>query len=158
MQWKSSVLLVLAVVGFLLARHGGYAAELRRLDGQVSLSIDATVPSAGGFRDTWNKGTLTLTDGSKHLFAVSGLGVQGDEGSIVGLEARGEVYHLQKIEDFAGTYRRTTGELSPERATNTVIIQNQHGVVVVVTVAVDRAKSSIRLVPSESGVTVRLER
>jgi hypothetical protein len=92
------------------------------------------------------------------MFAVSGLGIQGNEGSIVDLEARGEVYHLQKVEDFAGTYRRTIGELSPERDTNTVIIENQHGGVVVATVTVDRAKGAVRLAPSESGVTVMLER
>jgi hypothetical protein len=39
-----------------------------------------------------------------------------------------------------------------------VIIENQHGVVIAVTVTVDRAKGNIRLVPSESGVTVAIER
>jgi hypothetical protein len=110
-----------------------------------------------GFGLAWNKGTLTLTDGTVRVFSVSGLGIQGNEGNLVDLEAKGEVYQLQRLEDFTGTYRRTIGELGPDRDTNTVIISNQHGVVVVVTVSVDRAKGNIRLVPSQSGVTVTLE-
>jgi hypothetical protein len=65
---------------------------------------------------------------------------------------------LPRLVDFAGTYRRTIGELSPERDTNTGIIENQHGVVVVVTATVDRTKGNVPLVPSPSGVTVILER
>jgi hypothetical protein len=158
MKRMSRVLLVVAVVGTLLTGAEGHAGELGRPTGRVILTIDSTIPPSGGFAVTWNKGTLILTDGTRHAFAVSGLGIQGHKGSLVDLEAKGEVYHLQQIEDFAGTYRRTIGELSPERDTNTVIIENQHGVVVVVTVTVDRAKGNIRLVPSASGVTVALER
>jgi hypothetical protein len=65
---------------------------------------------------------------------------------------------LTMIEDFAGTYRRTLGELSSERGTNTLIIKNAHGVHVVVTVQFERESGNVRLLPSESGVTVKLER
>jgi hypothetical protein len=45
---------------------------------------------------------------------------------------------------------RAIGELSPERHTNAMMIKNQHGVVAVVTLTVERAKGDIRLAPSES--------
>jgi hypothetical protein len=158
MWGKLRVLLVVSVVVTFLAGAVGQAGALRQPAGQVSPTIDSTVPSGRSFGATLNKGTLTLIDGTRHVFAVSGLGVQGPEGSTVDLVGKGEVYQLQKLEDFAGTYRRAIGELSPERDTNTVIIENQHGVVMAVTVTVDRAKGNVRLVPSESDVTVTIER
>ena len=91
------------------------------------------------------------------MFAVSGLGIQGNEKSVVALEAKGEVYHEQKLEDFGGTYHSTVGVLSAERDMSTVIIEDQYGVVVVVTVTIDQAKRNVRLVPSASSVTVTLE-
>jgi hypothetical protein len=119
MWGKLRVLLVVSVVVTFLSGAVGQAGALRQPAGQVSLTIDSTVPFGRSFGVTLNKGTLTLIDGTRHVFAVSGLGVQGSEGSIVDLVAKGEVYQLQKLEDFAGTYRRAIGELSPERDTNT---------------------------------------
>jgi hypothetical protein len=153
----SRVCLAMVILGALLSGAVGQGGEARKLAGRVSLSIDSTIPPGGSFEATWNKGTLTLTDGTVRVFSVSGLGIQGNEGSLVDLEARGEVYQLQRLENFTGTYRRTIGELSPDRDTNTMIIANQHGVVVVLTVSVDRAKGDIRLIPSQSGVMVTLE-
>ena len=89
---------------------------------------------------------------------MSGLGIHGNEGSIFDLAAKGEVYNLTMIEDFAGTYRRTMGELIPERSTNTLIIKNQHDVHVVITVQFEKERGEVRLTPSESGITVKLER
>jgi hypothetical protein len=64
---------------------------------------------------------------------------------------------LQQLQDFPGTYRRTIGAVDPERPTNTLILENEHGVLVVVTVTVAVERSDVRLLPSESGVTVRLK-
>jgi hypothetical protein len=49
------------------------------------------------------------------------------------------------------------GDLSPERGTNTLIIKNERNVHVVVTVQFERESGNVRLLPSESGVTVKLE-
>jgi hypothetical protein len=158
MQLMSSILFMVAMLGTVLIGAAGHAGELRQPAGRVALTIDSTVPAGGGFGMTWHKGILTLLDGSKHTFAVSGLGIQGSEGSLVDLEAKGEVYQLQKVEDLAGTYRRTVGEIVPEHGTQTVMIENQHGVIIAVTVTLDKAKGHVRLVPSEAGVAVSLER
>lgn len=133
-MWMSRVVPVLVVLSTVLVGVGGHAGQVKRLAGRVSLQINSAVPPGGGFEFTWGKGTLTLIDGTTHGFSVSGLGIRGNAGSIFNLEAKGEVYNLTMIEDFAGTYRRTMGELSPERGTNTLIIKNEHDVHVVVTV------------------------
>jgi hypothetical protein len=158
MMWMSRVLLVLVVLSTVFLGVNGYAGRVQRLAGRITLKISSAVPSGGGFDFTWSKGTLTLIDGTKHVFSVSGLGIRGNEGSIFDLEAKGEVYNLTMVEDFAGTYRRTMGELSPERGMNTLIIKNERDVHIVVTVRFAKESGDAHLMPSESGVTVKLER
>ena len=46
---------------------------------------------------TMGEGRLTLLDGTAHAFSVSGLNLQGHVGSSVDLEAKGEVYNLQRL-------------------------------------------------------------
>ena len=154
MMWKllSAVLLSTLLIGVWL-----HAGELQKPAGRVVLRINSTVAAGGGLGLTATEGTLTLLDGTAHAFAVSGLNLQGQVGSPVDLEAKGEVYQLQRLEDFAGTYRRAMGEVDPERSTNTLIIQNERGVHMVVTVTVALERSDVRLLPSKSGVTVKLK-
>jgi hypothetical protein len=157
MMWRLRVSLILVVLSVVLVAVGGHTGEMQRLAGRVLLKINSAVPPKGGFDFTWGKGTLTLIDGTTHVFSVSGLGIQGNEGSIFEMEVKGEVYNLSMLGDFAGTYRRTLGDLSPERGTNTLIIKNERNVHVVVTVQFERESGNVRLLPSESGVTVKLE-
>jgi hypothetical protein len=156
-MWRSCVLLVLVVLSAMVVGVDGHAGEVQRLAGRVSLKINSAVPPKGGFDFTWGKGTLTLSDGTRHVFSVSGLGIQGNEGSIFDMEDKGEVYNLTMLGDFAGIYKRTLGDLSPERSTNTLIIKNERNVHVVVTVHFERESGNVRLLPSELGVTVILE-
>jgi hypothetical protein len=151
------VSLVLVLLSAVLVGMEGHAGEVQRLAGRVSLKINSAVPPGGGFDVTWGKGTLTLVDGTTQAFSVRGLGIQGNEGSIFDLEAKGEVYNLTMLKDFAGTFKRTLGELSPERGTNTLIIKNEHNVHMVVTVHFERESGNVRLTPSKSGVTITLE-
>jgi hypothetical protein len=157
MMWMSHALLILVVLSTVFLRVDGHAGQVQRLAGRMSLKINSAVPPGGGFDFTWSQGTLTLIDGTTRVFSVSGLGIRGNEGSIFDLEAKGEVYNLTKVSDFAGTYGRTMGELSPERGMNTIIIKNEHGVHVVVTVQFEKESGEVSLTPSESGVTVKLE-
>jgi hypothetical protein len=156
-MWRLCVVLVLVVLSAVLVGVDGHAGEVQRLAGRVSLKITSAVPPKGGFDFTWGKGKLTLIDGTRHVFSVSGLGIQGNEGSIFDMEVKGEVYNLTMLGDFAGTYKRTMGDLSPERGTNTLIIKNEHNVHIVVTVYFERESGNVRLMPSESGVTINLE-
>jgi hypothetical protein len=157
-MWMSRVLPVLVMLSTMLVGVDGQAGQVQQLAGRVLLKITSAVPPGGGFDFTWGQGTLTLLDGTTHVFSVSGLGIRGNDGSLFDLAAKGEVYNLTMLEDFAGTYRRTMGELSPERGTNTLIMHNDHGVYVVVTVHFEKESGDVRLTPSESGVMVKLER
>jgi hypothetical protein len=157
MMLRLHVWLVLVVLSAVLVAVEGSAGEVQRLAGRVSLKINSAVPPKGGFDFTWGKGTLTLIDGTTHVFSVSGLGIQGNEGSIFEMEVKGEVYNLNMLADFPGVYKRTLGDLSPERGTNTLIIKNERNVHVVITVYFERESGNVRLLPSESGVAVKLE-
>jgi hypothetical protein len=157
MMSRSRVLLVLVVLSVVLGAVGGGAGAVQPLAGRVSLKITSAVPAKGGFDVTWGRGTLTLIDGTRHAFTVSGLGIQGNGGSVFAMEVKGEVYNLTMLADFPGVYKRTLGDLSPERGTNTLIIKNDRNVHVVVTVHFERESGDARLLPSESGVTVALE-
>jgi hypothetical protein len=157
-MWMLRVVPILVVLSTVIVGVDGHAGRVQRLGGRMLLKINSTVPPGGGFGFTWSQGALTLIDGTTHGFSLSGLGIHGNEGSISDLEAKGEVYNLSMTEHFAGTYQRTMGELSPERGTNTLIIKNEHDVHVVVTVQFERESGNVRLTPSESGVTVTLER
>jgi hypothetical protein len=105
---------------------------------------------------TTGEGRLTLLDGTTHAFSVSGLNLQGRAGGSIDLEARGEVYRLQRLEDFSGTYRRAIGAADPERPTNTLMLENDQEVLIVVTVTAAIEQTDVRLLPSTSGVTVKL--
>lgn len=157
MEWMMRKLLSCVLVGTLLAGAGLHAGEMRKPAGRVVLHLSAIVAPGGGLGLTVAEGRLTLLDGSAHAFTISGLNLQGQVGSPIDLDAKGEVYQLQRLEDFAGTYRRAMGDVDRERSTNTLIIQNERGVRVVVTVTVALERSDVRLLPSESGVTVKLK-
>jgi hypothetical protein len=148
--------LVYVVVGLLLAWGWLQAGEMRKSLGRLILTLSATVAPGGGMGRTTGEGRLTLLDGTSRAFSVSGLNLQGRVGHSIDLEARGEVYHLQRLEDFAGTYRRSVGAVEPERPTNTLMLQNDRGVLIAVTVTAAIEQTDVRILPSESGVTVKL--
>jgi hypothetical protein len=67
------------------------------------------------------------------------------------------VYHWQRLEDFAGTYRCFIGAVDPERPTNTLMLENDQRVFIVVTVTAAIEHTDVRILPSASGVTVKLQ-
>jgi hypothetical protein len=121
------------------------------------LTLSATVAPGGGMGRTTGEGRLTLLDGTARAFSVSGLNLQGQVGSSIDLEAKGEVYNLQRPGDFAGTYRRAIGVVDPERPTHTLILENDQGVHIVVTVTASIERTDVRILPSRSGVLVKLQ-
>jgi hypothetical protein len=96
-MWMPRVWLFLVVLSMVLLGVDGRAGEVQRLAGRISVKINSGVPPGGGFDVTWGKGTLTLIDGTTHVFSVSGLGIRGNKGSLFDLEAKGEVYNLTMI-------------------------------------------------------------
>ena len=147
-EWMMRRLLIYVLVGPLLAGDG-----CRRRDAQASRPAGAYTQgngrAGGGMGPTMGEGRLTLLNGTAHAFSVNGLNLQGRVGSSIDLEAKGEVYNLQRLGDFAGTYRRAIGVVDPERPTNTLILENeQECITVTVTVALEH--TDVRILPSES--------
>ena len=155
--WMMRTGLIYLLVGPLVAGGWLQAGEMRRPAGQLVLKLRATVAPGGGMGPTMGEGKLTLLDGTAHAFRVSGLNLQGPAGSSVDMEAKGEVYNLQRPGDFAGTYRRAIGVVDPERPTHTLILENDQGVHIVVTVTAAIERTDVRILPSESGVIVKLQ-
>lgn len=153
---KMRRLLLYILVGLLLAWGWLQAGEMRKPVGRLVLTLRATVAPGGGMGQTTGEGRLTLLDGTTHAFSVSGLNLQGRAGGSIDLEARGEVYRLQRLEDFSSTYRRAIGAADPERPTNTLMLENDQEVLIVVTVTAAIEQTDVRLLPSTSGVTVKL--
>jgi hypothetical protein len=148
--------LIYLLVGLLLPWGWLQAGEMRKPVGRLELTLKATVAPGGGMGRTTGEGRLTLPDGVAHAFSVSGLNLQGRAGGSIDVEARGEVYHLQRLADFPGNYRRSIGAVDPERPTNTLMLENDRGVLLVVTVTAGIEHTEVRLLPSESGVTLEL--
>jgi hypothetical protein len=155
-RWMRRRRLIYVLVGPLLACGWLQAGEMRKPVGRLVLTLSTTVAPGGGMGRTTGEGQLTLLDGTAHAFSVNGLNLQGRTGSSIDLEAKGEVYNLQRLGDFAGTYRRAIGVVDPERPTNTLILENEQGVHIAVTVTVAIEQTDVRILPSESGVTVKL--
>src|SRR5262245_5434356 len=85
---RSCLVLVLVMLSTVFVAADSRTGEVQRLGGRVLLKINSAVPPGGGFDFTWGKGTLTLIDGTTQAFSISGLGIQGNEGSLFDLEAK----------------------------------------------------------------------
>ena len=154
--WMMRRRLIYVLVGPLLAGGWLQAGETRKPVGRLVLTLSSMVAPGGGMGQSTGEGRLTLLDGTAHAFSVSGLNLQGRVGGSIDLQARGEVYRLQRLENFAGTYRRFSGAVEPERPMNTLMLENDRGVLIAVTVTAGIAQTDVRILPSESGVTVKL--
>lgn len=110
--------IVLLLVVLSILAETGLGAE--GPDAKISLRAGA-VATGTGF--SWGNGTL-IFKGKEHFFSVNGLSV-GDFG---GAEASGQVYHLDKIDDFDGYYTAVRTGILPGLARSAVTLKNEKGV------------------------------
>jgi len=93
-------------------------------DAEVTLQ-GGSVAAGVGF--TWGQGELKYRDGS-HTFAIKGVSVV-DVGAS-SFSAKGVVYHLENVQDFAGNYVALGAGISIAGGGTAVYLQNEHGVIV----------------------------
>ena len=86
------------VVAVALVCFGGMAAAEDKPSGTVTIESKSV---ALGIGVSWGDGKLSY-QGKTHTFSIRGLSVV-DVG-IAKVSARGKVFHLNKLEDFAGTF------------------------------------------------------
>jgi hypothetical protein len=105
---------------------GGAALAEKPLEPSGTVKIDQTQfgfiigGSVGG-------GELTV-DGVTHAFKIGGISLGANFGASQ-LAAAGEVYNLMKLEDFAGNYVTTGGQLALGGGQGGMQLQNSKGVV-----------------------------
>jgi hypothetical protein len=111
-----------------------------------TLSI-TTTSVAVGIGVHWGNGTLT-TQGQRYPFAVQGLEVGGVGVSKV--QAVGQVYHLRKVADFAGTYVAVGADAAVGGGAGILTMRNQHGVVI----NLQSTQQGLKLTAGVEGITI----
>jgi hypothetical protein len=94
----------------------------------AKLSLEAVSAAYDGAVVT-GKGTLNY-NGQAHHFTMTGLGIGGT--GLQKVSGPGEVYNLNKLADFAGTYKGVSKGLTLFKGRMQSKVTNEHGVVVYV--------------------------
>ncbi len=126
----------------------GFPAEAREPNATLELTGGAV---AAGIGFSWGSGTLTFR-GKQYPVSVTGLSV-GDVG-IVRASARGYVYGLQKVQDFAGTYTAYAVGSAIGGGGSIATLRNQNGVVIKIVATTQ----GLKLTLSASGVRMTIEK
>ena len=152
------ILLSLVVGSACLLSTLGYAGEAPKPDGTVSVQLESSVPSGQGFGFTWGKGILRMINGITQLFTLEGVGVRGNRGGIVNMEAQGPVFNLKDPLDFAGTYKKSPDAAPAGTDPKALVMKNEKGVVVVLVVQIDtETRPDLTLDASDQNIKVKLE-
>jgi hypothetical protein len=137
----------------------GFAGNAPKPDGTVSVKVESWVPRGEGFGYTWGDGMLRMTNGITQVFTLQGLGIRGNEGGIVDMEARGQVFNLKNAADFEGTYQQSSGNAPAGSGPQVLVMKNEKGVVVVLEVKVETETNPyLTLDASDQDVKVKIER
>jgi hypothetical protein len=92
----------------------------------AKLTLSAT-SAAAGIGATWGSGTVTYK-GKSHPVRVKGFEVGGV--GVAEIDASGEVYHLHKLDDLAGTFVGVGGAAAAGPGAGHSIMRNDKGVVI----------------------------
>ena len=98
---------------------------------------------------SWGRGTLNY-GGVDHHFKVDGLSVL-DLG-ISKITTRGEVFYLNKLEDFSGNYVAAAAGVAIVGGVNDVVMKNERGVVL----RLHGNEQGVRLQAGAQGVTLKV--
>jgi hypothetical protein len=82
---------------------------------------------AAGIGYVWGHGTLTYGD-KKYNVTLSGLSAVNVGAAAI--SATGEVYHLTRLQDFAGGYEAVAAGATIGRGGSLAYLKNEHGVVI----------------------------
>lgn len=147
-MFKSSKLLIVFMAVALLSVIGTAAgAEDTKPSGTVSIETKAVAVGVGF---SWGEGVLKF-QGKEYPFKIKGLSVV-DLG-ISSISAQGEVYHLAKMSDFAGTFSAAEAGIAVGGGTGAQIMKNQNGVVMKLT----SKKAGVQLKLAPEGLKVEMK-
>ncbi len=103
-----------------------------------------------GYR--WGKGVLKLNDGREFPFSARGLKVM--ETGVRTMEIEGEVYNLERIEDFIGHYYGASYGLVAVKGKGEIVMNNSRCVVIV---ARHKSTGITLSAPTPSGITIQFD-
>ena len=135
------------VVAAALVCVAGVAAAEDKPSGTVTIESKSVALGVGV---SWGDGKLSY-QGKTHAFSVKGLSVV-DVG-VAKVSARGSVYHLQKVEDFAGTFAAVQAGVAVGGGMSAVALRNQNGVVLELT----STQTGIKFTLAGEGIEVKLK-
>ncbi len=149
-----SVFAAAALVCTMLQSAAAAEKDCPKGDLPVSATIEGRATTVGwivGVR--WGEGTLTLNDGSQHKFTGSGAKLL--ETGAAEVTFKGNVYNLEKLEDFEGDYAAvSTGLTVIKGITGGAVLNNDNCVYI----NIDIESEGVRLsAPAPGGVLIKLE-
>ena len=127
MHKRFSPILMILVVSILLPGASTLEAEDAQPSATVAIETKAVAVGVGY---SWGDGVLSFQD-EEHTFKIKGLSVI-DVG-ISSISAQGDVYNLEKVEDFPGTFSAAEAGVAVGGGAGTQMMKNQNGVVMKVT-------------------------
>jgi len=122
-------------------------AQIPTHSGTVKISAKSI---AVGIGINWGTGTLTYKE-KDYLFAVKGLSVM-DLG-VSQATAKGEVYHLAAVSDFAGKYAALEGGFALGKGESDITMKNTKGVVINLTAATE----GVQLILGGKGLSITMK-
>lgn len=135
------------VMAAVLVCFAGVAAAADKPSGTVTIESKSV---ALGIGVSWGDGKLSYK-GKTHSFSVKGLSVV-DLG-VSKVSARGKVYHLNKLEDFAGSFAAAEAGAVVGGGMSAVVLKNQNGVVLELT----STQTGVKLTLAGEGLDVKLK-
>ncbi len=135
------MIVLLSVVGTV-----AFAGE-EKPSGTVSIETKAVAVGVGF---SWGEGVLTF-QGKEYPFKIKGLSVI-DIG-ISSVSAHGDVYHLENIADFTGTFSAAEAGIAIGGGAGAQVMKNQNGVVMQLT----SRKAGVQLKLAPEGLKVEMK-
>ncbi len=139
--WLSFVLIVIMIFASTALASGG------EVSGTVSIELTSVAIGIGG---TWGSGVLTF-QGKDYKFKMNGFSVI-DVG-ISTVSTIGEVYNLNSVSDFPGTYSSAEAGIAVGAGVGASTMKNQNGVVM----NLKSTKTGIKFKLAPEGVTIKME-
>jgi hypothetical protein len=139
-----------AWIGLLVAAlvcGAGWAEAQDNPSGTVTIESKSVALGVGV---SWGDGKLNY-GGTTRTFSVRGLSVV-DLG-VAKVSARGKVFNLKKVEDFAGTYAAAQAGVAVGGGMSVVVLRNQNGVVLELT----STQTGVKLTLAGEGIEVKLQ-
>jgi hypothetical protein len=135
------------VIAALLCVSGMAMAADEKPSGNVTIESKSVAIGVGV---SWGDGKLRYK-GKTHTFSVKGLSVL-DLG-VSKVSARGKVYHLNKVEDFSGTYAAAQAGAAVGGGMAVVALKNENGVVM----ELSSTQTGVRLTAAGEGIEIKLK-